>query len=145
MAVKSAFFVVLVFLPVACAAQTRETSQAGPPRNPSREAVDRLPAAPAPKWPVITSNAVNFASTFFTAASVHAGAHDCVVREELQNRDPAGEYRRAVLVGSAIDMGLLIATWKLRKKHPGLATWLPAASAGVKFGVGASQYSSGCS
>lgn len=109
-----------------------------------------LPNAPSPKL-LVATNAVNIGSTFFMARAIRSGAAGCVIEAHrytpalAYQPNPSAKYMNALKVQLPIDAAVFFATWKLRKSHPNLATWLPLVSSGFKFGIGASQYNSGCS
>jgi len=109
-----------------------------------------LPNAPSPKI-ILATNAVNIGSTFFMARAIRSGAAGCVIEAHrytpalAYQPNPSAKYMNTLKIQLPIDAAVFFTTWKLRKSHPNLATWLPLVSSGFQFGIGASQYNSGCS
>jgi hypothetical protein len=140
--------ILLVFLAMVLLASSTTRAQEGLPSAP--EAKPRAREIKTPMWALVSANAANFGSTFFMAQAIRRGSSDCVIEagrrgESAAGWNPNAAYHRALLIGGALDAGVFLASWKLRRSHPGVATWLPVVSAAATFGVGGSQYNSGCS
>jgi|SRR5215472_626564 len=107
-----------------------------------------LPAAAQENQPnnkaIIWANAINLGTSFLNASAEHYGARQCLNEADPRVAALHGRFQRTLAVSVPIDAAIGFASWKLRKKHPGLAVWLPASSAGLQTGFAAVQYTQGC-
>jgi hypothetical protein len=107
-----------------------------------------LPAAAQENQPntkaVIWANAINLGTSFLNASAEHYGARQCLNEGDTRISALHGRFQRTLAISVPIDTAIGFASWKLRRKHPGLALWLPATSAGVQTGFATIQYTQGC-
>jgi hypothetical protein len=93
---------------------------------------------------IIWANAINLGTSFLNAGGEHYGARQCLNEGDTRISALHGRFQRTLAISVPIDAAIGFASWKLRRKHPGLALWLPATSAGVQTGFAAIQYTQGC-
>jgi hypothetical protein len=107
-----------------------------------------LPAAGQESHPnnkaVIWANAINLGTSFLNAGAEHYGARQCLNEGDTRIAALHGRFQKTLAISVPVDAAIGFASWKLRRKHPGLAVWLPATSAGVQTGFAAVQYTQGC-
>lgn len=93
---------------------------------------------------VMWTNAINVGTSFLNASAEHYGARQCLNEGDTRVDALHGRFQRTLAISLPIDAALGFASWKLRRKHPGLALWLPATSAGMQTGFATIQYTQGC-
>jgi hypothetical protein len=93
---------------------------------------------------VIWANAINLGSSVLNASAEHFGARQCLNEGDKRIAALHGRFQRTLAISVPIDTAIGFVSWKLRRKHPGLAVWLPATSAGLQTGFAAIQYVQGC-
>ena len=93
---------------------------------------------------VIWANAINLGTSVLNASAEHFGARQCLNEGDHRVAALHGRFQRTLAISVPIDAAIGFASWKLRHKHPGLAVWLPATSAGVQTGFATIQYVQGC-
>lgn len=93
---------------------------------------------------VIWVNAINLGTSFLNAGAEHYGARQCLNEGDIRVAALHGRFQRTVAISVPIDAAIGFASWKLRHKHPGLAVWMPATSAGMQTGFALIQYTQGC-
>ena len=108
-----------------------------------------LPAAAQENQPnnkaFIWANGVNLGTSFLNASAEHYGARQCLNEGDNRPRvELRGKAQHSLMIALPVDVAIGFASWKLRRKHPGLAVWLPATSAGMQTGFATLQYTQGC-
>jgi hypothetical protein len=93
---------------------------------------------------IIWANAINLGTSFLNASAEHYGARQCLNEGDTRINALHGRFQRTLAISLPIDAAIGFASWKLRRKHPGLALWLPASSAGLQTGFATIQYTQGC-
>jgi hypothetical protein len=93
---------------------------------------------------VMWTNAINVGASFLNASAEHYGARQCLNEGDTRIDALHGRFQRTLAISLPIDAALGFASWKLRRKHPSLALWLPATSAGLQTGFATIQYTQGC-
>jgi hypothetical protein len=93
---------------------------------------------------VLWANGINFGTSFLNASAEHYGARQCLNEGDKRIDALHGRFQKTLAISLPIDAALGFASWKLRRKHPGLAVWLPGTSAGVQTGFALIQYTQGC-
>lgn len=93
---------------------------------------------------VFLANAINVGASFLNAGAEHYGARQCLNEKDARIAHLHNRFQKTIAISLPIDVAVGFASWKLRRKHPGLAVWLPGTSAGVQTGFAVIQYTQGC-
>jgi hypothetical protein len=93
---------------------------------------------------VLWANAINLGTSFLNAGAEHYGARQCLNEGDTRFAELHNRFQKTVAISVPIDVAIGFASWKLRRKHPGLALWLPSTSAGIQTGFAIIQYTQGC-
>ena len=122
----------------------KTSSTAGPPPAPAAKPAVVLSEARSNTKAVMWANIINFGTSFLNAGAEHYGARQCLNEGDKRIDALHGRFQRTLMISMPIDTAISLASWKLRRKHPGLSVWLPATSAGMQTGFAIIQYTQGC-
>lgn len=94
-------------------------------------------------------NGVQLGASAFAAAGSWYGARRCIHENDSRflgpdRHTPRDEFAKTAAIAGGIDIAAAVISWKLRRRHPGVAAALPLISAGAQTALGATQFSAGC-